>query len=72
VVDRHRSPIGWVTDGANRNDCVLLPATLDAVAARGLLDEVETLHLDRGYDNNVVRSECTARGVNDVVIAERR
>jgi transposase len=72
ATDRNGVPIGWVTDGANRNDCVLLPATLDAVAGRGLLEEVETLHLDRGYDNNVVRSECTARGVDDFVIAERR
>jgi transposase len=72
ATDRQGVPIGWVSDGANRNDCVLLPATLDAVAARGLLEEVETLHLDRGYDNSIVRSECTARGVNDFVIAERR
>jgi transposase len=72
ATDRNGVPIGWVSDGANRNDCVLLPATLDAVAARGLLEEVETLHLDRGYDNNIVRSECTARGVDDFVIAERR
>ena len=53
ATDRNGVPIGWVSDGANRNDCVLLPATLDAVAGRGLLQEVETLHLDRGYDNNI-------------------
>jgi transposase len=72
ATDRNGVPIGWVSGGANRNDCVLLPATLDAVAQRGLLEEVETLHLDRGYDNHIVRSECTARGVTDLVIAERR
>ena len=64
-----RHPVGWVTDGANRNDCVLLPATLDAVGARGLLEDIETLHLDRGYDNNVVRSRlCHERGIDDLVI----
>lgn len=72
ATDANGVPIGWVTDGANRNDCVMLPSTLDAVAERGLLAEVETLHLDRGYDNGVVRSECVARGVTDFVIAERR
>jgi transposase len=72
ATDANGVPVGWVTDGANRNDCVLLPATLDAVAERGLLVDVETLHLDRGYDNGVVRSECTSRGLTDFVIAERR
>jgi transposase len=72
ATDANGVPIGWVTDGANRNDCVMLPSTLDAVAERGLLAEVETLHLDRGYDNGVVRSECVNRGVTDFVIAERR
>ncbi len=72
ATDANGVPIGWVTDGANRNDCVLLPTTLDAVAARGLLVDIETLHLDRGYDNGVVRSACLERGVTDFVIAERR
>ena len=72
ATDANGVPIGWVTDGANRNDCVLLPTTLDAIAARGLLIDVETLHLDRGYDNGVVRSACLERGVADFVIAERR
>jgi hypothetical protein len=57
ATDRQGVPIGWVSDGANRNDCVLLPATLDGVAARCLLEEVETLHLDRDYDNSIVRPE---------------
>ena len=35
---------------------MLLPPTLAAAAERGLLGEVDTLHLDRGYDNGVVRS----------------
>jgi hypothetical protein len=37
------APIGWVIDGANRNDSILLEPTLQAVAARGLLRDVETL-----------------------------
>src|SRR5665213_1417395 len=34
ATDANGIPIGWITNGANRNDCVLLPATLDDVAAR--------------------------------------
>lgn len=65
-------PLGWVADGANRNDCVLLAPTLDAVAARGLLDEITTMHLDRGYDNGVVRDVCAQRGIDDVVMSKKR
>jgi transposase len=72
AADANGVPIGWVSDGANRNDCVMLPPTLDAVAERGLLVDIETLHLDRGYDNGVVRAECGSRGLTDLVIAERR
>src|SRR5450759_4700895 len=36
-------PIGWVIDGANRNDSILLEPTLQAVADRGLLLDIETL-----------------------------
>jgi transposase len=72
ATDRNGVPIGWATDGANRNDCVLLPPTLEDVAARGLLEEIETLHLDRGYDNSIVRHEVAAAGINDLVCAKTR
>ncbi len=58
--------------GANRDDCVLLTATLDAVDARGLLADIETLHLDRGYDNSIVRALCVELGIDDLVAAKRR
>ena len=70
--DRHGIPIGWEQAGANRNDCVLLEPTLDAIDGRGLLGEIGTLHLDRGYDNGVVRQHCAAVGLSDVVAAKRR
>jgi hypothetical protein len=40
ATDANGVPIGWVSDGANRNDCVMLPPTLDAVAERGLLVDI--------------------------------
>ena len=56
-------PVGWTVAAANRNDCTLLEATLDAVAARGLLADADVVHLDRGYDFDFVRAACTDRGL---------
>ena len=72
VTDTHGVPIGWAIDGANRHDSILLPATLHAVAARGPLVDVETLHLDRGYDSSVVRNYCAKVGLDDVAGAKKR
>ena len=72
ATDANGVPLGWVSAGANRNDCVLLPGTLDAVGERGLLEEIETLHLDRGYDNGVVRRACAERDIDDLVMANCR
>jgi transposase len=65
-------PIGWAGGGANLHDDSLLGATLDTVEAHGLLGEFGTLHLDRGYDTQWVRAGCAARGLDDLVIAERK
>ena len=65
-------PIGWVIDGANRNDSILLKPTLQAVADRGLLLDVETLHLDRGYDSFLTTARCQALGLTDVICAKKR
>lgn len=66
-------PIGWAIDGANRHDSKLLAPTLDAVNARGLLEDIETLHLDRGYDSNVTRTLCRETyKLTDVVCAKKR
>lgn len=70
--DRNGIPIGWATDGANRHDTILFEPTLDQVLDRGLLADIETLHLDRGYDSASVRALCTALGVTDLVGARRR
>jgi len=72
ATDRAGIPIGWTTDGANRNDSVLLKPTLQAVASRGLLPDIETLHLDRGYDSPATITRCTELGLTDVVCAKKR
>jgi len=72
LTDRFGIPIGWTIDGANRNDSVLLAPTLDAADARGLLGDIETIWLDRGYDSRVTRERLTERNLNDAVIARKR
>jgi transposase len=65
-------PIGWTTDGAKRNDSILLAPTLDDAAGRGLLAEIDTLWLDRGYDSDATRQRLAARAIDDAVIANKR
>jgi len=65
-------PIAWAIDGANRNDLKLLDPTLDDLDRVGLLVDVDTLHLDRGYDFPVVRARLTSRGLADLNIQRRR
>jgi transposase len=72
ATDTNGVPIGWVTEGANRNDSILLAPTLDDVAKRGLLGEIETLWLDRGYDSELTRTRLVERGIEDAVIAKKR
>ena len=70
--DRNGIPMGFVVAPANRNDSVLLPDTLEAIDDQGLLEEVEALHLDRGYDNSVVRRQVAAAGIGELVVSSVR
>jgi hypothetical protein len=64
----HGIPVGWAIDGVNRSDIRLLEPTLGAVVAVGLLVDIDTLHLDRGYDYPVVRQRLAALGLDDLDI----
>ena len=72
ATDTNGVPVGWVIDSANRNDSILLAPTLDDIARRGLLGDVETIWLDRGYDSDVTRTRLVERGITDAVIAKKR
>lgn len=72
LTDRAGIPIGWTIDGANRNDSVLLEPTLAHVAERGLLCDIETIWLDRGYDSALTRQRLFEHHIDDAVIAKRR
>lgn len=73
ATDANGIPMGWAIDGANRHDSKLLALTLDAVDDQGLLEEIETLYLDRGYarNNNVVRTAAEA-GIDHLVVSQVR
>jgi hypothetical protein len=69
--ERHGIPVGWVIDGANRNDVAMLEPTLDAIADTGLHADIGTLHLDRGYDSGAVRDRLRAHGIDQFEIQRR-
>lgn len=69
--DRWGIPIGWAIDGANRHDSILLQPTLHAVADRGLLPDIDTLHLDRGYDSALTRTRCAELGLTDIICTKK-
>jgi len=71
AVEHHGVPVGWAIDGANRNDVRMLIPTIDAVAHSGLLTDIGTLHLDRGYDYPVVRAQLGELGLDDLNIQRR-
>ncbi len=72
LTDAKGIPFGWTVDGANRHDSVLLVPTLNDAAERGLLCDVETIWLDRGYDSEATRRRLHALGIEDAVIAKKR
>jgi len=65
-------PIGWAIGGANRHDIRLLVPTIEAVRARGLLADIDTLWLDRGYAGKMTNKYLTHIGVDDAMVAKKR
>ena len=72
ATQRNGIPIGWEQAGANRNDCVLLAATLDAVDERGLLGDIETCIWTADKTTRIVRTLCAELGLDDLVAARKR
>ena len=72
LTDLAGTPVGWVVAPANSNDSILLAPTLDDVAKRGLLEDIETLWLDRGYDSDITRKRLAERNITDALIAKKR
>jgi transposase len=72
MTEAHGIPLGYAIDGANRQDMVMLDATLHHVDRMILVRDIGALHLDRGYDNQMVRAVCTKHGLTDLHIAPKR
>ena len=72
LTDRGGIPVAWSIDAANRHDSILLPPTLETAGTRGLLVEIETLWLDKGYDSKATRELIATHGIADAVIAKQR
>jgi hypothetical protein len=72
AADANGIPLGWAIAGANRNDLKLLEPTLAHVARVGLLSEIDTLHLDRGYDYPKVQTHLAALGLDDLNTQRRK
>jgi transposase len=72
LTEKNGIPLGWVTDGANRHDSVLLEPTLSAVEERGLIEDIETIWLDRAYDSWLTRDCLGYFGIEDAMIAKKR
>ena len=71
AVERHGIPIGWTIDAANRNDIRLLEPTVEAIIANGLLADIDTLHLDRGYDYPIIRDRLAVFGLTELDVQRR-
>lgn len=71
ATDAKGIPVGWAIDGANRNDVKLLAPTLEDLDRDGLLADIETVRLDRGYDYPVIRAQLVAAGLADLNIQRR-
>jgi transposase len=65
-------PIGWVVAPANRHDSKLIEPTLSVLENRGLVDDIETLHLDKGYDYRFVDDLIARAGIGDANIIRKK
>lgn len=72
ATDAHGIVVGVAIDAANRHDSVMLAATLTDMTRHGLTIDVDTIHLDAGYDSTATRTLLTSAGISDAVIAHRR
>lgn len=70
--DHNGIPVGWAHAGANRHDSTLFASTLADTARRGLVSEIETLHLDRGYDSQSIRECANQYGIEDINCRRKR
>ncbi|MGC8628573.1 MAG: transposase, partial [Acidimicrobiales bacterium] len=72
LTEKNGIPFGVATDGANRNYSAMLAPTLDDAKGKGLLQEIETIWLDRGYGSDATAQRLVERETVDALIAKKR
>lgn len=72
AVDANGIPISWVIDAANTNDYKLLRPTLDQLVESGLIEDIDTLHLDRGYGYASTPALIASYGIENLDVCMRR
>lgn len=71
-VEANGIPVGWVIDGANRNDYKLLRPTLDKITETLQIGTIGTLHLDRGFGYPSLPERLTGYDIEQVNVIPRR
>lgn len=72
AVDGGGIPLGFVTDGANRNDYALLLPVLDATFANHPGLTIERLHLDRGFSYDCTPSRLANYNIGELIMKPRQ
>lgn len=72
TVDGNGIPLGFVTDGANRNDYALLQPVLDATFANHPGLTIERLLLDRGFSYDCTPSRLASYDITELVMKPRQ
>lgn len=70
-VDTVGIPIGWVLDGANRQDYRLLQPTLDHITTDAATSRIGTLHLDRGFGYKSLPDRLAGYNIDNVNVIPR-
>lgn len=72
AVDGAGIPIGYTIDAGNTNDYKLLRPTLDMLVENGLIADIDTLHLDRGYGYVSTPDLIASYGIAELDMCMRR
>ena len=72
AVDANGIPIGCAIDAANRHDSKLVAPTLATVIHSGLHLDIDTIHLDKGYDYRFIDDLIASVGITDANISRKK
>lgn len=71
TVDANGIPLGWVTDGANRNDFALLRDVMDVTITNHRHVPIGRMHLDRGFSYQCTPTRLEEFEIDELVMKPR-